>query len=254
MKKLKNKVAIITGGSGEIGYTTAKVIANRGAKVMLVDLDQESLKKKVESARAEGLDMSYTVADVTKREDVKNYINQTIETYGKINLFFNNAGVAGEVHALEDYPEEVFDKVIAVNVKGVFLGLKYVIPKIEDGSSIVITSSIAGLIGMAGKVAYHSSKHAIVGMMRTAAKEVADRNIRVNTVHPGPVDSPMVSKIEAGMEKMGLENAHEAVIDMIPLKRVAQPEDISKMVAFLFSDDAAYSTASTFVVDGGMVG
>src|SRR5690554_5368419 len=180
MKKLENKVAIITGGSGLIGYTTAKNIAEQGAKVMLVDIDEETLKEKVKEATGEGLDISYTVADVTKAEDVKNYVDKTIEKYDKFDLFFNNAGIEGEVKPTEDYSEEEFDKVMAVNVKGVFLGMKYAIPKIEDGGSIVITSSIAGLMGVEGLVAYNASKHATVGIMRTTAEEVADRKIRVN--------------------------------------------------------------------------
>jgi len=253
MKKLENKVAIITGGSGLIGFTTAIEIANQGAKVMLVDLNEEKLKEKVRAAKDEGLTMSYVVADVTNSEQVKDYVKKTIEVYGKIDLFFNNAGIEGEVNLTQDYSEEVFDKVMAVNVKGVFLGMKYAIPAIQDGGSIVITSSIAGLMGVEGMVAYHASKHATVGIMRTVAKEVAGRKIRVNTVHPGFVESPMMRNIEKGISPDDSGKAKDNLQKLVPLGRYAQPEDVSKMVAFLFSDDAAYSTGGRFVTDGGVV-
>lgn len=254
MKKLENKVAIITGGSGLLGFTTAEEIARQGAKVMLVDLQEEKLQKKVEEARSEGLTMSFVVADVTKSEEVKNYVDRTLEEYGQIDLFFNNAGIDGEVNLTQDYSEEVFDQVMAVNVKGVFLGMKYVIPKIQDGGSIVITSSIAGLIGVEGMVAYHASKHATIGIMRTAAKEVAGRRIRVNTVHPGFVDSPMMRNIEKGINPGDSAQAQHNLEKLVPFGRYARPEDVSKMVAFLFSDDSSYSTGSRFVTDGGVVG
>ena len=253
MKRLENKIAIITGGAGLLGFTTAKEIARQGAKVMLVDLNEEQLDKKVKEAKAEGLDMAYAVADVTKSDQVKNYVDKTIEVYGKIDLFFNNAGIEGQVNLTQDYSEEVFDKVMAVNVKGVFLGMKYVIPKIQDGGSIVITSSIAGLMGVEGMVAYHASKHAVVGIMRTAAKEVAGRKVRVNTVHPGFVDSPMMRNIEKGISPEDSSQAQGNLEKLVPLGRYAKPEDVSKMVAFLFSDDAAYSTGGRFVTDGGVV-
>lgn len=254
MKQLENKVAIITGGAGLIGFTTAKEIASQGAKVLLVDMNEEGLKKKVDEAKNSGYEMSYIVADVTKSDEVKAYVDKAIEEYGKIDLFFNNAGIEGEFNVTEDYSEEVFDKVMAVNVKGVFLGLKYVIPIIEDGGSIVITSSIAGLIGVPGMIGYHASKHATVGLMRTAAKEVAGRKIRINTVHPGFVDSPMMNNIESMINPEDSSEAENNLLQLVPLGRYAKPQDVSKLVAFLFSDDAQYITGSRFVTDGGVVG
>src|SRR5690606_510790 len=254
MKRLENKVAIITGGAGLIGFTTALGIAREGARVMLVDLDENQLREKVAEAKEEGMTMEYVVADVTQAVQVQNYVDETIGRYGRIDLFFNNAGIDGEVNLTENYSEDSFDKVMAVNVKGVFLGMKYVIPKIQDGGSIVITSSIAGLIGEPGMVAYHASKHAVVGIMRTTAKEVAKRQIRVNSVHPGFVDSPMMRHIEKGINPEDSTIAQGKLQRRVPLGRYAKAADVSKMVAFLFSDDAAYSTGSTFVTDGGVVG
>ena len=254
MKRLENKVAIITGGVGLIGFSTAMEIAQEGARVVLVDLNEVSLREKVAEARSAGYVMGYVVADVTQSDQVKRYVHKTIEMYGKIDLFFNNAGIDGEVNLTENYSEATFDKVMAVNVKGVFLGMKYVIPKIQNGGSIVITSSIAGLIGEPGMVGYHASKHAVIGIMRTTAKEVAKRGIRVNSVHPGFVDSPMMRRIEQGINPEDSDIAQSKLQRRVPLGRYAQAKDVSSMVAFLFSDDAAYSTGSTFVTDGGVVG
>jgi len=251
MKRFENKVAIITGGSGQIGFTTAKRMASEGAKILLVDIDEDSLKEKEKEAKERNYDMSYTVADVTKPEDVERYVETAIERYGKIDLFFNNAGIEGVVQPITEYPIDVFDKVLAVNVKGVFLGMKYVIPKIEDGGSIVITSSVAGLTGTAGMVAYNTSKHATIGIMRVAAKELADRKVRVNTVHPGVVDSRMMRSLEEGINPGHGDEVKEKFEEMIPLGRYAKPADVSDMVTFLFSDESSYVHGSKFVVDGG---
>lgn len=251
MKRLENKVAIITGGSGSIGFATAQKLAADGAKVLLVDIDEESLKKKQKKAEKEKLDISYIVADVTKAEEVQNYVDTALERYGKIDLFFNNAGIEGVIKPIEDYPEGKFDQLLAINVKGVFLGMKYVIPEIKEGGSIVITSSIGGLWGSPGAVAYTTSKHAVIGIMRTAAAELGERNIRVNTLHPGFVDSRMTRSLEDGINPGEGEKTKAELESQIPLGRYAKPEEISNMVAFLFSDESSYVHGNTFVVDGG---
>ena len=173
MKKLENKVAIITGGSGSIGKITAKLFLDEGAKVMLVDLTEDTLKKAVQELNSEHV--KYCVADVSKSADVEKYINETVKLFREIDIFFNNAGIEGVVKPITDYPEDVFDKVIAVNVKGIWLGNKYALPKMKDGGSIILTSSVAGILGFAGLSAYVASKHAIVGIMRTTAIEAASR-------------------------------------------------------------------------------
>jgi NAD(P)-dependent dehydrogenase (short-subunit alcohol dehydrogenase family) len=251
MKRLENKVAVITGGSGEIGFETAKKLAKEGAKVLLVDIDEKSLKEKEKEAKDSSLEISYTVADVTKADDVKKYVETALERYGKIDLFFNNAGIEGVVKPMHEYPEDVFDKVMAVNIKGVFLGMKYVIPKIEDGGSIVITSSVAGLTGTPGMVAYNTSKHATIGIMRVAAKELGARKVRVNTVHPGVVDSRMMRSLEDGINPGHGKDVKSEFEKQIPLGRYATAEDVSDMVTFLFSDESSYVHGSIFVVDGG---
>ncbi|MGE8381005.1 MAG: SDR family NAD(P)-dependent oxidoreductase, partial [Sphingobacterium sp.] len=196
MKKLDKQVAIITGGSGSIGKTTAKLFLEQGAYVMLVDLNEDALKTTVLELDSE--DVKYFVADVSITAQVKAYINQTVKVFGEIDVFFNNAGIEGIVKSIEDYPENIFDRVMSVNVKGVWLGNKYVLPKMKDGASIIMTSSVAGILGFANLSAYVTSKHAVVGIMRATAIEAAPRKIRVNTIHPSPVNNRMMRSIEEG--------------------------------------------------------
>ena len=250
MKKLENKVAIITGGSGSIGKITAKLFLDEGAKVMLVDITQDTLKKAVQELNSEHV--KYCVADVSKAVDVENYINETVKLFGKIDVFFNNAGIEGVVKPITDYPEDVFDKVIAVNVKGIWLGNKYALPKMKDGGSIILTSSVAGILGFAGLSAYVASKHAIVGIMRTTAIEAASRKIRVNSVHPSPVNNRMMRSIEEGASAGHAEEVKKQFEASIPLGRYAEPIEIAKLVLFLASDDSQFITGTTQVIDGGM--
>lgn len=250
MESLKNKVAIITGGSGAIGTTTAKKLLDLGAKVMLVDINEDALKKVVSELNSSNV--SYVTADVTKAADVQNYVKQTVDKFGKIDIFFNNAGIEGVVKPIEEYPEDMFDKVMAVNVKGVWLGMKYVLPAMNDGGSIINTSSVAGLMGTASMTAYITSKHAVVGLTRTIALEAAPRGIRVNSIHPGTVDNRMMRSLEDGFAPGSGDTVKKAYEEAIPLKRYATNEDIAKGVAFLASDESVYMTGSKLVIDGGM--
>lgn len=250
MKSLKNKVAIITGGAGSIGKTTAKLFLEEGAKVLLVDLKEESLKQVADELASK--DVKYTAADVTNAEDVKRYVNDAIIYFGKIDVFFNNAGIEGVVKPTVEYPEEVFDKVIAVNVKGVFLGNKYVLPHMNDGGSIILTSSVAGISGSPNVSAYIASKHAVVGMMRNLAIEVASRKIRVNTINPSPVDNRMMRSLESGYNPGDAEGMKKAFETAIPLGRYAEPIEIAQLVRFLASDESKFITGTTQVIDGGM--
>lgn len=250
MKKLENKVAIITGGAGSIGRTTAKLFLDEGAKLLLVDLNEESLKKAVEEMG--GKDVSYCVADVSKSADVQRYVSEAVKAFGKIDVFFNNAGIEGVVKPIVEYPEEMFDKVIAVNVRGVWLGNKYVLPHMNDGGSIIITSSIAGLLGSPNVSAYITSKHACVGIMRASSVEAAPRKIRVNSVHPSPVDNRMMRSLEEGFSPGQGAAVKEQLELTIPLGRYAQPIEIANLVLFLASDDSQFITGTTQVIDGGI--
>lgn len=249
MKRLENKVALITGGAGSIGQTTAKLFLEEGAKVVLVDLDEAALKQAVAGLGSDQVD--YVVANVTQAADVERYAQEAVKKFGKIDVFFNNAGIEGVVKPIIEFPEDVFDKVMAVNVKGVFLGCKYVLPQMNDGGSMIITSSVAGLHGSANFVAYVTSKHATLGIMKTAALEAAPRKIRVNTVHPSPVDNRMMRSIEEGYAPGAAIEAKKGLESGIPLGRYAAPLEISKLVLFLGSDDSQFITGAQYVIDGG---
>jgi len=192
-------------------------------------------------------------ADVTRSADVARYAAAVAERWGGVDCFFNNAGILGDVRALVDYPEETFDRVIAVNVKGVWLGIKTMAPllRARGGGVIVNTASIAGLRGSRNLVAYTASKHAVVGLTRTAALELAPAGIRVNAVCPSPIDTAMVQALETGASPSNPAAFHERMAGTIPLRRYGQPEEVAALVAFLCSADAAYITGGIYTVDGG---
>jgi NAD(P)-dependent dehydrogenase (short-subunit alcohol dehydrogenase family) len=250
MGKLEKKVAIITGGAGSIGEITAQLFLNEGAKVMLVDINEEILKKTV--TKLGNKNVTYCLADVSNSIDVKNYVNETVKAFGKIDIFFNNAGIEGVVKPITDYPEDIFDKVIAVNVKGNWLGNKYVLPQMNDGGSIIMTLSVAGINGSPNVSAYITSKHAVVGIMRATAVEAAPRKIRVNSVHPSPVDNRMMRSLEEGFSAGHATEVKKSLETTIPLGRYAEPIEIAKLVVFLASDDSQFITGTTQVIDGGL--
>lgn len=249
MKRLENKVAIITGGAGSIGKTTAKLFLEEGAKVMLVDVNEHDLK--VVDDELEGSRIKYCVADVSKAEDVQRYVHEAVSEFGSIDIFFNNAGIEGVIKALVDYPEEVFDKIMSVNVRGAWLGNKYVLPHMNEGGSIIMTSSVAGIVGFANQSAYVTSKHAMVGTMRVTALEAAPRHIRVNSIHPCPVNNQMMRFVEEEMSHQSPDEARKVFEATIPLGRYAEPIEIAKLVVFLASDDSQFITGTTQVIDGG---
>ncbi|WP_257657837.1 SDR family NAD(P)-dependent oxidoreductase [Parapedobacter lycopersici] len=250
MAKLENKVAVITGGSGAIGSTAAKLFLAEGAKVVLVDINEEALSQV--ASTLDSKNVSYVAADVTKAADVQKYVQHTVKTFGKIDVFFNNAGVEGVVKPIEEYPEEVFDKLIAVNVKGVWLGIKYVLPAMNDGGSIINTSSVAGLAGSPAVSPYVTSKHAVIGLTRAIALEAAPRKIRVNSIHPSPVDNRMMRSLEEGYAPGSGAEAKKNFEAGIPLNRYATNDDIAKGALFLASDDSKFITGTKLVIDGGM--
>jgi NAD(P)-dependent dehydrogenase (short-subunit alcohol dehydrogenase family) len=247
--RLQNKVAIVTGAVGNIGLETVRLFLEHGAKVMLVDRDQariENTLAELGSERADGI-----VADVTASSDVTRYVQATVQRFGKIDIFFNNAGIEGAVKPLVDYPEDSFDEVMSVNVKGVFLGMKYVLPAMNDGGSIIITSSIMGLAGSMKTIGYTASKHAVVGIMRSAAKSLGPRRIRVNTIHPGYVESDMLRRIEESDLPDNPQEARQKRLADVPMGRYVVPREIAESVLFLASDESRMTTGQTLVVDGG---
>lgn len=218
--------------------------------MFLVDMNDDALKSVTEELG--GKKVQYSAADVTKSADVQRYVNDAVKAFGKIDIFFNNAGIEGVVKPVVDYPEDVFDEVIAVNVKGVWMGNKYILPQMKDGGSIILTSSGAGIYGGPNVSAYTASKHAVVGLMRNLTFEVASRKIRVNTVNPAPVDNRMMRSLEDGFAPGQAEAAKKEMEKAIPLGRYAEAIEIAQLVLFLASDESKFITGTTQVIDGGM--
>ncbi len=252
MGRLENKVAIITGGAGGIGLQAGRLFAQEGAKVLLVDLHENALKEATRTIRSEAV--RHCAADVTQPDHTQQYIQAAVEQFGGVDILLANAGIEGEVKPITSYAIDTFDQVMAVNVRGVWLGLKYAAPEIakRGGGSIVITSSVAGVRGTAGVSAYIASKHAVVGLMRTAALEMADMKIRVNTVNPAPVDTRMMRSLEKGFEPDDPGRAKEMVSAMVPLQRYADPVEVARIMLFLASDESSYCSGGVYMVDGGM--
>jgi 3alpha(or 20beta)-hydroxysteroid dehydrogenase len=250
MKRLEEKVAVITGGAGGIGAATGRLFAEEGASVLLVDLAAEALQQVVQAIGDEHV--SAVVADVTRTEQVQRYVHTAIDRYGGIDVFFANAGVEGVVAPITEYPDDVFDRVMAVNVRGVWLGLKHVMAHMQQrgGGSIIITSSIAGVRGSPGMAPYSTSKHAVIGLMRSAALAGAAHGIRVNTVNPAPIETRMMRSIEAAFDPAVPERAKAEREARIPMKRYGLPEEVARLALFLASDESGYCTGGVYMVDG----
>jgi len=249
--RLADKTAVITGGAGGIGKAAARLFAEEGANVLIADLSEEALKAAVDDIGSN--QVSYCVTDVTKAVDNDQMIAVAEERYGSVDVLLANAGIEGAVKPTLEYDEVTFDRVMAVNVKGVWLGLKSAIPAmIRNGSgSIVITSSVAGLSGGVNVAPYSTSKHAVIGMMRSVAKEYASMNIRVNTVNPSPVETRMMRSLEEGIAPGAGKRVHDRIVERIPMGRYAEPIDIARVMLFLASDDASWITGSVYAADGG---
>ena len=256
MARLDGKIALITGATGGIGRAAARLFADEGARVVLVDLDEANLQDAVRSIGEDRA--SYAAADVTQPDQAQNYVKAAVDRWGGVDIYLANAGIEGSISPIPDYPVDVFDRVMAVNVRGVWLGIKYVVPVMrERGGSIVITSSTAGIGGSADMSAYTTSKHAVIGLMRTAALEGAPHGIRVNTVNPAPIETRMMRSIEE-MRVAALDDAavtveltKQAAAARIPLRRYGNPEEVARLMLFLSSDESSFCTGGVYMVDGG---
>jgi NAD(P)-dependent dehydrogenase (short-subunit alcohol dehydrogenase family) len=253
MKRMQDKVVVITGGSGGIGKATAARFLEEGASVTLVDIDQASLDA-TRDALGGGERVLAIKADVSDEADVKQYVQSTIDKFGRIDVFFNNAGIEGKVAPLEKQDTAMFDKVLAINVRGAWLGLKHVLPHMykAGAGSVINTSSISGLQGSADVLPYVTSKHAVTGMTKVAALEAAKHNVRVNSVHPSPVNTRMMRSLEAGFAPGDAEGAKAALQKAIPLGRYGETSDIANLVLFLASDESRFITGAQYRIDGGM--
>ena len=257
MARLEGKVAVITGATGGIGRAAARLFADEGARVALVDLDEAALQEVVQSIGEDRA--SYTVADVTQPDQTLTYFNEAVSRWGGVDVLLANAGIEGAMYSIPDYPIDVFDRVMAVNVRGVWLGIKYAVPVMRQrgGGSIVITSSTAGISGTPSMSAYNTSKHAVIGLMRTAALEGAPDGIRVNTVNPAPIETRMMRSIEemrvAALDdsSVTVDQIKQVTATRIPLERYGNPEEVARMMLFLASDDSSFCTGGVYMVDGG---
>jgi NAD(P)-dependent dehydrogenase (short-subunit alcohol dehydrogenase family) len=249
-QRLAGKAALITGGAGSIGLATARAFVAAGARVLIVDLQAEALERAAASVGSEAL--AWRACDVTRSAEVEAAVGVAMERFGRLDCAFANAGVFGVVAPVADYPLDVFERVMAVNVTGSFLVAQHALRVMESGGSLIINSSVVGVTSDRGIAAYATSKHAVVGLMRTAAKEVAPRGIRVNTLHPGPTDNAFQHAIEVEAVGAPQAQASAAFEEMIPLARHASPDEIAQAVVFLASDESAFMTGHTLVVDGGL--
>lgn len=247
---LNEKNCIVTGGAGSLGLAAVRLFLVEGANVVLVDRDKAALEQAATGLPAERI--ALVEADVSVAVESSRYVDQAVERFGPIDVLFSNAGNFGVVSPIEDYPEDVFDAVQAVHVRGAFLAAKYAVPRMRDGGSIVITSSVAGMRGDPGVYAYITAKHAQIGLMRCLAKELAPRRIRVNTIHPGPIDNGFQHAVEDGLGRaIGIDGA-TFFNGMIPLGRHGTAEEIARSVLYLASDQSSFTTGTTLMVDGGM--
>ena len=250
MGKLDGKVAIVTGAAGGIGTAAAKLFAGEGAKLMLVDVDGDRLAA---LSAAIGEDRAaYAVADVADAEQTKGYIAAAVERFGGVDIALLNAGIEGKVARIKDQSEDDFDRVMAINVRGVWLGQKYVMPEMKKrgGGSIVITSSTAGIRAVPGLSPYIASKHAVIGLMRSGAMEGAAAKIRVNTVNPSPIETRMIERLEDAVNPQ--RGNAKPMADNTPLRRYGQPEEVARLMLFLASEDGSFCTGGVYMVDGGV--
>lgn len=249
--RLDGKIALVTGAAGVIGTETIKLLAQRGARIAAVDRDADQLALAIAQLPTAAQALAVT-ADVTDEDQVAAFVASTVQRFGTIDVFFNNAGIEGAIGPIVKASVENLRRVLEVNVVGVFLGMKHVLPVMlkQNKGAIINTASIAGLIGSADVAAYSASKHAVIGLTKSAALECAGTDVRVNCVCPGLIDSRMLSAIVDGRNG-GTPVPADRVVDRIPARRLGLAREVAPVVAFLASDDASYVTGSAYTVDGG---
>lgn len=249
---VEGKVALITGAAGEIGAAIAQQMIAGGARVALADRSAEGVR---EIATRIGEGASWHECDVADEQSMEEAVAAAEAAHGRLDIGVLNAGITFPRKPLVDFDATSFDRIMAVNARGVFLGLKYLFPALrrQGGGSVVVTSSTEGLRGNAGLAPYSASKHAVIALAKTAAIEWAEHNIRVNCVNPGPVDTAMMRSLEKAAIEAGTADIREKGVSIIPMKRFARAEEIAKFVRFLASDDASYSSGATYLLDGGML-
>jgi NAD(P)-dependent dehydrogenase (short-subunit alcohol dehydrogenase family) len=250
-KILEGRVSIITGAASGIGRATALVFAREGARLALADVNEDGGAETLAGVRAAGAEATFTRCDVAEERAVNALVAGTVAHFGRLDCAFNNAGVENDPKPLAEMPIDAYDRLMAVNVRGVFLCLKAEIPAMQRNGkgAIVNTASVAGLVGAPGLSPYVASKHAVVGLTKTVSAEVASTGIRVNAVCPGLIKTPMLDRLEAVMGPAALQT----FVGMTPIQRLAQPSEVGEAVAWLCSDAASFVTGFPMAVDGGFV-
>jgi NAD(P)-dependent dehydrogenase (short-subunit alcohol dehydrogenase family) len=250
--RLDGKVAVVTGAAGIIGTAAMRLLAERGARIVAVDRRERELQAAIRDL-PEAAEALAIPADVSSEDDVADYVRAAVEKFGAIDAFYNNAGIEGDIAPITKYPLETFRRVLDVNVVGVFLGLKHVLPVMlkQNRGSIINTASIAGLIGSSAVAAYTASKHAVIGLTKAAAVECSTTAVRVNCVCPGLIDSRMLSAILEGRNPGNAPVPNERIVERIPARRLGLASEVASVVAFLASDEASYVSGSAYTVDGG---
>jgi NAD(P)-dependent dehydrogenase (short-subunit alcohol dehydrogenase family) len=239
------KTAIITGGGSGFGREVALKLAKKGTNISVVDISKENGEETVKLCKELGSEAVFIQADVSKVEDVEKYVAQTLDSFGKIDLFFNNAGISGSGVRTVECSIEEFNSIVDVNLKGAFYGLKFVVNEMlkTDGGAIVNTASLGGLVGIPTLGVYSATKHAIVGLTKAIAGEYGRENIRINAIAPGTNETPMV--------KAYPKEAIEQMAEAVPMGRLGQPHEVADVVCFLLSDEASYIHGAVISIDGG---
>ena len=255
MEELAGKVAIVTGAADGLGRATSRMMAAKGARVLLVDINEPRLAETEALIRDAGGEAAVFRADVSDEAQVRAYVAEAMSRFGRIDAFFNNAGLLGVVAPTVDYPIDMFDKVIAVNLRGVFLGLRFVLPVMieQRAGSIINTSSMGGAGGVPGSSAYNASKHGVIGLTKTAAIEVAPTGVRVNAVLPGNIRTKMTKMVAGSDAPVDDTEAVRLAARLAPQGRMGTPEEIADAVCFLASDASAHITGVELPVDGGIL-
>jgi NAD(P)-dependent dehydrogenase (short-subunit alcohol dehydrogenase family) len=247
MAQFSEKVALVTGSGSGIGRATAQLYASEGAKVVISDVDMEGGNKTVEMIKSGGGMACFVRADVSRPEDCQNLVQSAVREYGHLDIACNNAGIAGEQNPTADYSIEGWQKLISINLSGVFYCMKYEIPAmLKSGSGAIVNiASILGQVAFAGAPAYVTSKHGVVGLTQNAAVEYGQNGIRVNAVGPGFIHTPMISELEEDKE------TNEQLIALHPIGRLGTPDEVANLVIWLSSDKASFVTGSYYPIDGG---
>jgi len=253
MSRHIDRSIIVTGAAGAIGYATSQILAREGALVLMVDINAPRLLERAAALRATGARVEPCVADCGEETEVRRYAQAAMDAFGRIDGFFNNAGVEGKLAPTHEYEVAEFDRLMRVDLRGVFLGLRFVLPHMvaRGRGAVVNMASIGSERGLAGACAYNAAKHGVVGLTRTAASEVAQKGVRVNCVMPGVIETPLLVEVVEQLFHGDVRRGLDQLGQVATLNRCGQPEEVGSVVSFLLSDEASYVNGAKWEIDGG---